>query len=181
MCQRSMRSLKFALQISSHKIKNLRESIVRHEILRSTFNNKIKKQPFLSSKYALAFSEIEAFTAHTQTMISKLLAINLKWCRIMSEINSNQNEFIQKEPLITDEQNNAFMLLEPDVLKTLYGDQIVADNPQIVKQRSQEWHDLRQLSKVTSSTMHNALGFRTLKLQKEHYDCFIKKQKYHHL
>ena len=95
----------------------------------------------------------------------------------MAEINSNQNEFIQKEPLITDEQNNAFMLLEPDVLKTLYGDQIVADNPQIVKQRSQEWHDLRQLSKVTSSTMHNALGFRTLKLQKEHYDCFIKKTK----
>ena len=28
MCQRSMRSLKFALQISSHKIKNLHESIV---------------------------------------------------------------------------------------------------------------------------------------------------------
>ena len=69
------------------------------------------------------------------------------------------------------------MLLEPDVLKTLYGDQIVANNPQIVKQRSQEWHNLRQLSKVTSSTMHNALGFQTLKLQKEHYDRFIKKTK----
>ena len=51
------------------------------------------------------------------------------------------------------------MLLEPDVLKTLYGNKIVTDNPQIVKQRSQEWHDLRKLSKVTSSTMHNALGF----------------------
>ena len=69
------------------------------------------------------------------------------------------------------------MLLEPDVLKTLYGDQIVADNPQIVKQRSQEWHDLRQLSKVTSSTMHNALDFWMLKLQKEHYKRFIKKAK----
>ena len=168
MCQRSMRSLKFALQISSHKIKNLWESIVRHEILRSTFNNKIKKQPFLSSKYALALSEIEAFTARAETIISKLLAINLKWCRIMSEINSNQNEFIKKEPLIIDEQNNAFMLLEPDVLKTLYGNQIVDENPQIVKQRSQEWHKLRKLSKVTSSTMHNVLGFRTLRLQKEH-------------
>ena len=177
MCQRSMKSLKFALQISSHKIKNLRESIVRHEILRSTFNNKIKKQPFLSSKYALAFSEIEAFTAPAKTMISKLLAINLKWCRIMSEINSNQNEFLKKEPLIIDDQNNAFILLEPDVLKALYGNEIVDDNPQIVKQRSQEWHDLRKLSKVTSSTMHNALGFRTLKLQKEHYDIFIKKAK----
>ena len=75
------------------------------------------------------------------------------------EINSNQNEFIKKEPLIIDEQNNAFMLLEPDVLKTLYGNQIVDENPQIVKQRSQEWHELRKLSKVTSSTMHNALGF----------------------
>ena len=25
--------------------------------------------------------------------------------------------------------------------------------------------------------MHNALGFQMLKLQKEHYDCFIKKAK----
>ena len=36
-----------------------------------------------------------------------------------------------------------------------------------------EWFNVRRQSRITASTMHNALGFRTLKAQKAHYDEFV--------
>ena len=174
-CEAAIRKLKFALQISSNKCKNLRESIVRHEILRSSFINKIKKMPMLSSKYVLAFSEIDAFITRANSIISKLLKLNLKWCKLMSIINGNQMNFFKGQPLILDDQTNSHILLDPQLIRALYGDNIIDDNPELVKQRSKEWHELRKLSRITSSTMHNALGLCTLKLQKEHFDSFISK------
>ena len=46
-------------------------------------------------------------------------------------------------------------------------------NPEYIKQRTPEWFTVRRQSHITASTMHNALGFRTLKAQKDHYDEFI--------
>ena len=43
--ENAMKEVKFALQINSHKIKNLREAKVRHEILRKSFHRKISKFP----------------------------------------------------------------------------------------------------------------------------------------
>ena len=143
-CESAIKKLKFALQISSNKCKNLRESIVRHEILRSSFNNKIKKMPMLSSKYVLAFSEIDAFITRAKSMISKLLEINLKWCKIMSIINGNQLNFFKGHLVTLDDQTNSHILLDPQLLRALYGDNMINDNPELVKQRSEEWHELRK-------------------------------------
>ena len=57
----------------------------------------------------------------------------------------------------------------------MYGDNFLEEHHQIVKQRTPEWFALHSRSKITSSTMHDALGFRTLKKQKEHYDRYISK------
>ncbi|CAG2219811.1 unnamed protein product [Mytilus edulis] len=42
-----------------------------------------------------------------------------------------------------------------------------------LQQRSDEWFELRKQAKVTASTMHTALGLRTLKEQQAHYDSVI--------
>ena len=174
-CPEAIKEVKFALQITSHKIKNLREAVVRHEILQNSFQNKIQKTPNIGSKYMFAFSEIDAFVERSKSLISKILTLNLKWCKIMATINRNQSTFNDNPNIILDNQNNGYILLEPDLLKTLYGDNILDENPHIVKQRTPEWFDLRAKSKITASTMHDALGFRTLKKQKEHYDRYISK------
>ena len=50
-CLEAIKEVKFALQITSHKIKNLREVVVRHEILQNSFQNKIQKTRNIGSKY----------------------------------------------------------------------------------------------------------------------------------
>ena len=42
-----------------------------------------------------------------------------------------------------------------------------------VKQRTPEWHAIRNESPVTGSSIHNAIGIRTLKAMKTHYDVHI--------
>ena len=81
-CLETIKEVKFPLQITSHKIKNLREAVVRHEILRNSFQNKIQKTPNIGSKYMYAFSEIDAFIECSKPLISKLLNLNLKWCKL---------------------------------------------------------------------------------------------------
>ena len=174
-CPEAIKEVKFALQITSHKIKNLREAVVRHEILRNSFQNKIQKTPNIGSKYMYAFSEIDAFIERSKSLISKILNLNLKWCKLMAIINRNEGNFNQNRTITLDQQNNGYILLEPDLLQTLYGDNILDENPHIVKQCTPQWLALCARSKITSSTMHDALGFRTLKKQKEHYDRYVSK------
>ena len=47
------------------------------------------------------------------------------------------------------------------------------NNPEYVQQRTPEWFAIRRQSRITASTMHNTLGFHTLKAQKQHYDEFV--------
>ena len=43
-------------------------------------------------------------------------------------------------------------------------------NPNLIKQRSSQWHDLRSNAKVTGSTLFKALGCATLSDQKRHFE-----------
>ena len=47
--------------------------------------------------------------------------------------------------------------------------------PEVVKQRSKEWFNLRKKLKLTGSTCYNALGMGKLKDQTDHYKEFILK------
>ena len=122
-----------------------------------------------------AFSEIDAFIERSKSLISKILNLNLKWCKLMAIINRNEGNFNQNQTIPLDQQYNGYILLEPDLLQTLYGDNILDENPHIVKQCTPQWLALRARSKITSSTMHDTLGFRTLKKQKEHYNRYVSK------
>ena len=98
-CPSAVKELKFCLQINTHKIKNLRKAKVRHEILRNSFNKRIQKFPNQGSRYVLAFAEIDAFIAKSDSVIKTLLNMNAEWCRIMAEVNGNIHEFKKESPV----------------------------------------------------------------------------------
>ena len=72
------KDLKFVVQTLSFRIKSLRESKVRHEMLWNTFTNKIKKFIDQGSHYQIAFSDIEAFLARADILIKDILSLNQK-------------------------------------------------------------------------------------------------------
>lgn len=69
------------------------------------------------------------------------------------------------------QQANLFQLKDPDSLPSH------ATSPQYIKQRTEEWHALRNQATVTGNTMHNALGLRGLKAAQEFHDVRISKSK----
>ena len=168
----AVKNIKIVLQMTSKRIRALREAKVRHEILRHTFNRKIQKQPSERGKYCLAFADIDAFISRANKVIHSLLILNTEWCRIMSNINETQHDFHSDGPIKLDNQLNSMIIADNDLIDVMYPGLLDA-NPEFIKQRTDRWHRLRAQSRITGSTMHNALGFRTLKLQKEHFDRFI--------
>ena len=161
-----IKDLKFVVQTLSFRIKSLRESKVRHEMLRNTFTNKIKKFPDQGSRYQIAFSDIEAFLARADILIKDILSLNWKWCNIMACINRNTQCFLGTGTVDLEKQKNFRILLKPQTIE-LSNPGFLNDNPEYVKQKTVEWFNKRRWSRITASTMHNALGLRTLKAQKD--------------
>jgi hypothetical protein len=63
------------------------------------------------------------------------------------------------------QQCNWLQLWSPDSMPLCYREELA-----FIQQRSDEWSTIRDKFKVTGSSMHNALGLRTLKEQKIHFD-----------
>ena len=70
-----------------------------------------------------------------------------------------------------EKKKNFRILLKPQV--ELPNPGFLNDNLEYVKQRTVEWFNNRRWSRITASTMHNALGLRTLKAQKDHFEEFV--------
>ena len=167
-----VKDLKFVVQTLSCHIKCLREAKVHHEILRSSFKRKIAKFPEQGSRYKLAFSDIDAFIAKADHVIKDILDMNAKWCCVMAAINRNTQCFLRSGTVDMEQQRNYRILLKPNAIEARYPG-FLDDNPEYVQQRTPEWFAIRRQSRITGSSMHNALGFRTLKAQKDHYDEFV--------
>ena len=167
-----VKDLKFVVQTLSFHIKRLQEAKVHHEILCSSFKKKISKFPDQGSKYKLAFSDIDAFIAKADMVIKDILDINVKWCMVMATINRNTQCFLSSGTVDMEQQCNYRILLKPNAIEARYLG-FLDNNPEYVQQRTPEWFAIRRQSMITGSSMHNALGFHTLKAQKDHYNEFV--------
>ena len=90
----------------------------------------------------------------------------------MAKINRNTQCFLSTGMVDMEQQHNYRILLKPRVIESIYPG-FLDNNPEYVQQRTPEWFAIRRQSRITASTMHNALGFHTLKVQKQHYDKFV--------
>ena len=162
--------LKIVVQIVTKCIKNLQEAKVRYEQLRSRFQKKIGARPDIGSRYDVAFLDINSFICRADIAIKNLLQTNVEWCSIMATINGNEQLFRKSGPILLDTMLNSWILRSPETLQL---DDFLKKYPQYMKQRSKLWYSLRKECCVTGSTLHSAIGQRTLKEQKEHFKKFI--------
>ena len=116
--------------------------------------------------------EIDAFICRSDGVISELLSLNAEWCRIMSCINQNDHDFHKEGLIRLDDQRNSLILLDNDFIE-MHNPGMLDRYPQFIKQGCEKWLNLHKQCCLTGSTMHNALGLRTLKAQKDHYDDFV--------
>lgn len=116
-----------------------------------------------TSKYVYAISGIQAFLYRVRQFIQVTLSNIGKLCEIGSEINEKQSDFRVSGEVDPTVQQNMFLLKEVD-------EQVHPLPTNLIKQRSEMWKDVRKLATVTGSTLHNAIGLRTLKEQKLHFD-----------
>ena len=164
--------LKIVVQIVTKCIRSLREAKVRYEQLRSRFKKKIAARPDIGSRYDVAFSDINSFIRRADIAIKNLLQINVEWCSIMATLNGNISIFCKRGPILLDSMLNSLILRSPETLQL---DNFLLKYPEYMKQRSELWYSLRKECSVTGSTLHSAIGLRTLKEQKEHFKKFISK------
>ena len=120
-------------------------------------------------------SSLNQNTAECETIIRRLLKVNLKCSEIMASINNNTDVHIcgRARHVSLIEHANNFQLLPPEIVKYTL-DLTNENNIQYIKQRMEEWFALCKQAQVTGSTLNNALGLDTLQKQKQHHYIHIR-------
>lgn len=119
--------------------------------------------PLHQNKYIKGISTITAILNEISIFLKKSITVNGKIAEMGSWLSSCKS-FNPTILIKQSEQPNWLCL--PSSQST----NEVITNYACVKQGSQHWHDIRQHYRVTGSTLHNALGLRSLKEQKAHFD-----------
>lgn len=161
-----VRNLAKAVNIISKSIRNCREGIVRHEILRRTFQTNIDKGKEKPSRYTYAFSNIDAFKIAAKENIQHLLSCNQEICRIMANLNETTHFFPTSNEIDLTKQVNCNFLLPPEQIRD---DNFLTRNPEFIKQRTEKWFQVRSKCHVTASTMYNALGLGKTSDKMQHF------------
>ena len=95
---------------------------------------------------------------------------NRDLCNYVCILNDMLDCYKEVETVGLLEQPSYDVLLPTDILQN-YLD--LDSSPEIVKQRSDKWLELRMNAKVTGSTCYKAIGLGLLREQQEHYDEYI--------
>ena len=115
-------------------------------------------------------SALNQNTAECESVVRRLLEMNMVTTQIMSSINNNSDVHIQNKPrhISLIEHANNFQLLPPEIVKYVL-DIEKNTNIQFIKQRSPEWFQIRKQARITGSTLNSGIGLDTLQKQKQHF------------
>ena len=121
----------------------------------------------LQYKHRKRMSTLNQNTADCESVVRRLLEINLKTTSIMAFLNSNGDIHIvdKTRHINLSEFGNSFQLLPPEVV-SMHTDLDQDCNMQFIKQRSEKWFEVRKRYHVTGSSLNTALGLDTLQKQK---------------
>ena len=132
----------------------------------------------LKYKNRRKMSSLNQNTAECESVVRRLLELNLKITEVMAHLNTNGDVHIGTDVRhvnLTDLGNN-YQLLPPELV-SLYMDLDSEENYQFVKQRTNKWFVLRKEARVTGSTLNSAIGLDTLSKQKEHHYVHVRGRK----
>ena len=124
--------------------------------------------PWLKSPLANAISFIQTKIIHLKSSIQNCLECIDNLCFFISMINGTDSMYVRGcgTPVVLGKQENFVCLRELDESFPLDALQ----QPEIVKQRTTTWSNLRKGAQLTGSKIHSALGFGTLKSMQECHD-----------
>ena len=160
---------------SSMHIKRLCGRITGAFYLRKKLVKKCGNNSERQYKHRRRMSSLNQNTAECESIIRRLLEVNLKCSEIMASINNNTDVHIcgRARHVSLIEHANNFQLLPPEIVKYTL-DLTNENNIQYIKQRTEELFALRKQARVTGSTLNNALGLDTLQKQKQHHYIHIR-------
>ena len=171
--EQHIKNIQKVAKINSLRLKRLRkrefgEHLLERKLLRLKANNPDKK-----SNYEYALSFVVANTYKLQSCSRRALQFNLDLFKLLANLNNVRHWIPETQHVFLQNQPNYFSLLPPERLSHLL-DLEDRNHFRSVKQRSDEWYNLRKKSRLTGSTMYKALGLDTLRAQKEHFDVYVK-------
>ena len=113
-------------------------------------------------------------TTECESVVRHLLEINLQltWLLLKIRKNIDVHVDVDNRHIKLSDQTNSFFLLPPEIV-SMSVDLTAEENSQYIKQGSGLWHDQRSSTRVTGSTLRNAIGLETLAKQKEYHHINI--------
>ncbi|KAH3776260.1 hypothetical protein DPMN_177680 [Dreissena polymorpha] len=115
------------------------------------------------SKYAPVISSLKVATYDIDSSIEDALRLINEICSFCATFNGQEDMYEAKGVVDMEMQENFHQL------KT----NVPSNDSRHVKQKSEEWFEIRSKAKVTGSTCNTALGLGLLKQQQAHFDKVI--------
>ena len=154
--------------IVSERIKDLRMLFIKQKLALNKFH-KEAGDDWRNSRFVYAISSIQAQAYQVRQMIKELLDVNKSLVCVGAFV-CNQGEVF-----VSDMQTDCFLEENCITLKDQSSiPENLRTNARFIKQRSEEWFELRKRFKVTGSSLYGALGLDLLKNQQAHFDKVVR-------
>ena len=162
----------------SRRVRTLRQRIegehyLRLKLVRMSQNQTLDSRQQYSYKMQLSF--LNEHSARCDSHIGRALHLNMHILSTLAMSRENSDVFTNSKVVSLHLQNNAHFLFDAE-RNSQFFDVDLPENFDLIKQRSPQWHALRQKAKVTGSTMYKALGLESLVALKQHHYEFLKKE-----
>ena len=166
--------LEHLLYTTSHRLQCLHQRITGIFYLCKKLISNVGDNKELQYKYRRQMSTLNHNTAECESVVHRLLEINIHITKLLSHIRGNADLHANLDVRHIDlsEQTNFFSLLDPDMaLLAVNLDE--EQNSMYIKQGSELWYRKRKKARVTGSTLCTAIGLDTLTKQKDHFHVHI--------
>ena len=158
------------IKVLSNQLRELRQMDVKTHQAVDMLMKKVDNTDWMKSKVANAIIFFKGKSIKTSDAIKYLLSGIDDLGQLSAAINKCETQYLPGSSVSIDlgKQTNYVCLraMTPDTLSAL---DLACVNSRI-KQRTAEWHIIRNQARVTGSTLFSALGLETLKQRKVHYD-----------
>ena len=147
-------------------ISRIRNMEIGHRKLLTRLEKLHVNNPDKSKDYEFGMDSVKAYIFITVDWIQQALFTNKEICSVMSSVNVSRDNFCVQYTVNLDYHTNVRELLN---VEDVPEDIDLNVNTELVKQRSDKWHELRKKCVISASSSFNAIGLQTLKDQKSHH------------
>lgn len=170
--QRKLNNIEFHIKLISNRIREIRQKQQKIK-RRLLYSERKHAQAGQLKRYQYAITACKTYLYSTYLWIDKALSCIAEFVSYAAIINGNLNEVIINSPCTLTQKLNVKLLLEPKVLLPIFHGEVPCE---YVKQRTPEWHLIRDAAVVTASSAYNALGFRQQAELDAHFEHMVYKR-----